>query len=604
MFKPFKYIALFFLFLGLAGCGSQTSTTAQSTTPTPTTTPVLRFSDLISGPSIGLGDGKGSGVIVTLWGQLLGQGKISSAATINSNYKVFFTDSSGVKRQAAYIYYWKNADGKLPSGPANLYESHRMQEIAFSIPNSAMGLGKITVSVNGVVSNPLPFTVRAGKIFHVKSGGNDITGDGSWLNPWQTVAKAQSLMKLGTIVYLHDMIVGGATKRWAIYNNSGLKADTSNQLAYVAYPGSKVKLLGSNGVWMFRTTGIVTSKLSVYASNCDSVGANCLRKDSTGIAPSDWGRVIGNSITDQPNGCANSQSGAISGGVGRVEGAKIFGNYIHDYACPETSKFHHTTYMTIRAGTADPSIKPWEFGWNYLKNNHAKNGIHNYDKDTSGFETCGDLNANLKIHDNVIVNQAGAGISIISECGWTQDTYIYDNVLINVGLMSDVNCPFNCGPNGAAFTLGDSNYYGNIYLFNNTVYLWDQDNIPGTGTSAACASVIGAGDNIGIFFNDNVCFNNKESYFIGSGLRAGNKLNNFKGNHNVWYSPFAVSAIAIPPAWDASKITADPLMTVKGSQIVIGKGSPVIGKSKTTLKRDIYGQIRGRNSNIGAIQTP
>ena len=118
--------------------------------------PYLAFSDLISGPDTGMGDGVGSGTVVTIWGQNLGSAQLDS--------KIYFTDSSQTRREAAHVYYWKNADGELPSGPANLYESHRMQEIALSIPDSAAGLGLIHVEVNGKASNTLPFTVRTGNV--------------------------------------------------------------------------------------------------------------------------------------------------------------------------------------------------------------------------------------------------------------------------------------------------------------------------------------------------------------------------------------------------------------------------------------------------------
>lgn len=169
-----------------------------------------------------------------------------------------------------------------------------------------------------------------------------------------------------------------------------------------------------------------------------------------GIETSDHGRVVGNAVTDLPDGCADGQAGAITGGVDSVENTKIFGNYVFDYGCPETQKLHHTTYMTIRDVNRDPGVDPvqivaWEWGWNFLENNHAKNGIHNYDEDNTGTNSCGNMVTDLLIHDNVIVNQAGAGITITSQCGWSQDTYIYNNLLVDVGLPSDINCVSSCG---------------------------------------------------------------------------------------------------------------------------------------------------------------
>src|SRR5690606_26337924 len=119
-------------------------------TGTATGLPLLLFSDLISGPDTGLGDGLGSGVIVTVWGQHLGSTQQGSQAE--------FCDSEAICRDA-HVYYWKKANGIAPPGPANLYESHGMQEIALSIPDAAPGAGEIRLTI-GADTTALPFTVR------------------------------------------------------------------------------------------------------------------------------------------------------------------------------------------------------------------------------------------------------------------------------------------------------------------------------------------------------------------------------------------------------------------------------------------------------------
>ena len=114
--------------------------------------PKLNFSDLISGPDTGLNDGQGSGVVVTFWGQQLGDVQGSSSIT--------FIDSSG-KSFTPYVYYWKKADGKLPGGPANLYASHinrTRNAIAQSGPAQAVPAGHVVGGRSGrfrEVSDPI-----------------------------------------------------------------------------------------------------------------------------------------------------------------------------------------------------------------------------------------------------------------------------------------------------------------------------------------------------------------------------------------------------------------------------------------------------------------
>ena len=146
-------------------------TTAQAASP------VLNFSDIISGPKMGLNDGLGEGAIVTVWGQNLGDTQGASKIYIDN-------------KEAAHIYYWGKADGNMATGPAELSTYHKIQTIAFSIPATVSdGLVSIHVEVDGQLSETLPFTVRNGDIFYVKPDGNDdISVDGTWSSPWATLA--------------------------------------------------------------------------------------------------------------------------------------------------------------------------------------------------------------------------------------------------------------------------------------------------------------------------------------------------------------------------------------------------------------------------------
>ncbi len=512
--KVYQYAAI--AYLSIVSCTASALTSHS----------VINFSDLISGPKTGLNDGLGEGVIVTIWGQNLG----SQQGTA----QVLFKDSNGAEHEAAHIYYWKNADGTLPSGPADLYTSHKMQEIAFSIPSEAVdGAGTIFLRDQGTTTNALPFTIRSGDIRHVRPSGLDIeSADGSFENPWLTVNHAFSKMSNpGGTLYIHNIDSGDSTTLRAIWwKNTAASSTLDAQFAISAYPGTRPTTTGQMGVDNYRVEGMVTSKIDVYASNYTSVDTNDQPSGnsidslnvSKGITTDRWGRIVGNRITDIPGGCVNAQQGAINGNAmyeNNVEFCKIFGNEIYEYGCKGTSKFHHTTYLSIRDIYSPEDsklfIKPWEFGWNYLHDNHTKNGIHNYDENNIG-DSCGDLDGTVEIHDNVVINQAGSGIAIGGTCGWSNHWKVYNNLLMNTGLASSydgVDPTTADSPETSGFTIRDSGLPVSVDYFFNTVVNWGGDDIS-NGTNAAL-SFEGSADVVGVVFENNLVVGSKDKPFEG-----------------------------------------------------------------------------------------
>ena len=568
--------------------------------------PRLNFTDLISGPDVGLGDGLGSGVIVTVWGQNLGSSQGGSTVT--------FIDANGVKQNAAHVYYWKDADGTLPGGPANLFVSHKMQEIAFSIPDSATGAGQIQVTVNGAVSNTLPFTVRSGNIYHVKASGSDTSGKGTFASPWKSVNKAENAISTpGATLYVHDSVVDGnsGTTRAIYWNNAPASSGLANQYAFVAYPGSQPSAVGESGFLNFNTKGQVVSKYKIFASNCKE-GANgqptgCTSQKTYAIQTTAFGRAVGNAITDQVGGCASATQGAISGNAldgDRISGYQIFGNEVYDYGCYGSNKLHHTTYMSIRSGTSGTpnlQVPAWRFGWNYLHDNHTKNGIHNYDERAD----CGTPVGTLVINDNVVVNQAGAGITVASACGWTNDWDVYNNIVINAGLAVDwngVDVTTSNGPNTAAISFQDDGLIGVVNVYNNTFIGWNNDDL--ARSSQACIGLEGEANNLILNWSNNICSTSKDKFFVNTGFQAAGLIDNPTGSNNIWHYSGSSPKNAIAPSWDSAKILASPLLGVQNQAFVtVGLGSPAIDASNNPNNtHDIYGVERLPGGDIGAVE--
>jgi len=563
--------------------------------------PVLAFSDLISGPDTGLGDGKGSGVIVTVWGTGLG--------SPGSGSRLLFQDSSGTQH-APHVYYWKNADGRKPSGPANLHESHGMQEIAFSIPDSSTGRGEILVESESARSNSLPFTVRSGQIFHIRSNGSD-SNSGDFESPLRTVGRALETAPSGSTIYIHDVDTGSFANpgpRAIYWRNADATSSLNNQYAIVSYPGFQPKAIAQRSVENYRVEGMVVSKLDLYSSNYLSVdsrgqptGGRIDSGESYGIQSSKNGRAVANRIGEIPGGCSSITSGAIIGNAtfgDRVSNFKALGNEIYEYGCNGSSKLHHTTYLSVRSGPKDTQVEPWEWGFNYLHDNKAKFGIHQFDQN----EGCGDLTGPLRIYNNVIVNQGGAGISIGSQCGWSMDSYIENNVLINVGLAAawdGVDPNTSDGPEGGGISIRDSGLTGTMYIRNNLVFKHTMD---GHDNRLGCLSFQGSNDSVSVVWENNICVSELGLPFVGAGYSAESKLDNVRGSHNIWHYAGSGSAPQVP-TWDQNPIVKDPSIEVSGSRIFFGDQTPVVDSGTSTgLDRDLYWVLRDSSPDIGPIE--
>ncbi|CAL2091198.1 T9SS type A sorting domain-containing protein [Tenacibaculum sp. 190524A05c] len=578
--------------------------------------PILNFTDITNGPGTGLNDGNGEGAIVTIWGQNLGASQNESI--------ISFKDSQGVIHNMSYIYYWKNADGELPSGPSNLFDPLLMQEIAVSIPNAASGIGEIFVTINGVNSNSLPFTIRDGVIYHVKPTGDNFTGDGSFSNPWQTISPdtkgALKNIKGGELIYAHDgvedvsNVTTGQSGRGIIV--SGINSSVNNQTALIAYPNSRVLTQARNrGINFYLSSGFVVSKYTAKAGNfpVPEPGDNQPLGGSGdvcyGIETNKDGRIIGNYITGMENTCQDGGAGAIVGGRINISNCKIFGNQIEEWGCDLTSKFEHTTYFTVREDGL--KVDPYEFGWNYLLNNKAKYGIHQYDESFSG--NCGGFNGTVKIHNNVVVNQRGGGLSIGSSesasgggdgiC-WDNDWEVFNNIFINTGL-GPVDFPAEgLNISATALDINDSAMGGNINIHHNLIYGFGagDPNFPDQGTHSAVETTFGDRENLKIILTDNIFYDlyDISKVYFDTGREKDDQ--EYVIDNNLFYS--SSNSGITPPEFSSNSIVQNPEISSENNLIFkIENGSPIIDNSIINqINFDIYGNARKDTPDLGPIE--
>jgi hypothetical protein len=523
--------------------------------------PVLYFSDITNGPKTGLGDGKGSGVIVTVWGMNLGNTQGSSKVYCNG-------------QESARVYYWGNADGSKAAGPADLYTSHGMQTISFSVAsNAANGTGSIFVAINGVNSNTLHFTVRSGDIVHIKTTGSDRSGCGSWSSPCKTLSWIGTHTKVGDTVYVGDGVIHSGS-----LDIHDTMCTASNSCSIIAYPNSTILIKAgyirnwnsNNAYWNF----------SKFTIKTDGDAINTF----TGM------RAVGNEMTN--NVCADGMGGAIWGMnfycKDAVGGVKALGNYIHDFGCNTTSKFHHVFYITNRGGCPTES---YELGWNHLKNNKTPHALHVYDEGKGGGFT-----GPMKIHDNVVINQVGRCIGIVGggEAGFHMPIEIYNNLCVNTGLTTPA-----LKYSYPVITWDGAANFSKIKFYNNTIYGFGTKN-----DGFAIDIPQNKHTNYGAFAGT---WEMKNNIFVDTMNRpweADPTVAPAASSNNIWYS---TAGKKTPPRWDTNPSTQNPLfVNPAAGDLHLKAGSSAINAGTTSVssvvKRDLLGKQRTTTSDIGAIQ--
>jgi hypothetical protein len=331
--------------------------------------PVIFFTDLESGPNDGGEDGLG--VFVTIYG--LRFGAVPGRVTI------------GGEEVARYVS-WNAplADTSIP-GLARGLETLTVQL------GAKVRTGSIVVSVAGLSSNPLPFTVRPGNIFFVDPSAAP-NGDGSAARPWSSLYSARfPAVRAGDTVYLKTAVFNQLDPSTQVDNhNTNLVLTTLDAasgtpefpIAYLGYPGSIAVIGGTpsggrstRAIWLSATPGHKAPEHYVVANLV-------FRQTSQGALPisSPGMRIVGNRFSDV---IAPWGFGAISTldlRSPRVD-AKILGNTLENMS---------------GKGIATPGqVLGVEVGWNEVRNA----GIDIYTQ-------FGDMYAGeLSIHDNLVTGR-------------------------------------------------------------------------------------------------------------------------------------------------------------------------------------------------------
>jgi len=518
--------------------------------------PTLNFSDIISAPKTGGIDGKGA--IVTIWGNNLGSEQGVSTVTC-----------CGIG--AANVVSWGNA-----TAPSDLYTYHKMQKVSFTIdPVATDGLGEITVTVGGVVSNALPFTVRSGNIYFVKTTGNDSTGDGSWGTPWATIIKAKDTIAAGDIAYICDGIKQDAEDAYNSCVNLDTHGTADNPKAFIAYPGATVTV-GTTSV----TSGFgtwVTGGAGGYSASFWVISQFYVTPETSAVGISTGTRVVGNNIT-VPTG---------TGGAAALEFGKssttVLGNELYNCGTANASKLYHSVYVNNHTYATISNI---EIGWNIIRNSTGNRGIQVYSDGTGSAGISG-----VTIHDNVIHDIRGNGLNINRQCTGTFE--IYNNLIYRCGLGPDF---YDGLTSYSGLYVASSLNSANVYFYNNTMYDCGNSLYPqGSGFLEIQSDFVG-----NIYMKNNIIYSTGEEhepYMVSSddGIDSGDNYNLFYGTGTA-------------PSWDTAAINLHPQLTDKDTDdYSLSSISPCVNAGADTtavVATDILGAARpqGASVDIGAYE--
>ena len=431
--------------------------------------PVLFFSDLTWGPKTGWEGSATKGAAVSVWGLNFG----SSGAINVCGQTLSSSDSTQVAEWAA------------TTNPVN---ARGLQRITFWL-NSSMsdGAGTISITVGGVDSNTLPFTITTGTIYFIdvtngNNANNGLTTSTAWkdlymFNPgtdnYHTgIAPYSSYTFPGDNQYIVYVRAGTYTtpdyNSYAMLLIFGPYGAVDKQKALIAYPGetpvvSMANVTYSFGFFMF-ALGNDSLNIGLMPSHYFTVSKMTVDGSTTTlpmtamVAYGTQHRFIGNTIK---NFRPSNQLQAGNVGVLASQYIDIFGNYFYNNGFDEMAHNVYIKTQPVSQFPGDPSLLAAQHiyvGWNEFDTAYSSSGrgnvifVSKQNPPDSPVDTKYIYIFSNYFHDGT-ENFIGTGDGM----AWVDEVYIYNNVFTGGTF---VNVPVICG--GGSLT---------CYVYNNTFYL-------------------------------------------------------------------------------------------------------------------------------------
>jgi hypothetical protein len=529
--------------------------------------PRLFFTDIESGPNTGGQDNLGC--FITLWGEGFGATRGES--------KVFL----GGAEVARYVQWGEDNGGA------------RGLDMIVVQPGPGAASGDFEVRVNGQPSNPLPFTVRPGRIYFVAPGGDDDANAGEFGAPWRTVVRAKNALGPGDIAYLMDGVMQTDEDNYGAALTLEDGGTPGAPKALIAFPGARAAVGSTNlefGVRIPNNEGTVANDW-VLAKLVLRGAVQAL--DLGGDGSSRW-RVVGNDIScpagDGQTGCfAAAQASEIA----------FLGNRVHDIGATgaQPSKQYHAVYFTTDTSHV-------EVGWNHIHDNRTCRAIQFHSSplcvpDCGLADRTGFNQHHLVVHDNLIHGDACDGINFATVDPSQGPVLAYNNVIYDVGQGppppdGDANY---AGIHVAGTTNSGRDGTGTVEIFNNTLFNCGKRRLlpDPTGDEGAFSRGPGSPGLRMRLRNNIVVAANGGNYLAPSSATA-----LIDGSRNLWFGGGA------PPAFLSVNLEGDPrFVGLAARDFRLQAGSPAIDAGTTVeAPRDHAGAVRpqGPAPDLGAFE--
>lgn len=563
---------------------------ALGSSPAAAQAPQIFFTDLDSGPNSGGESVSGfAGAYVTLYGNFFGGSQGSSTITWNGQNCLRVVPAVGSYSGWGTPYLW-------------------YQKIVVQLGSGcSSGTGNFVVTVNGKVSNGMPFTVRSGNIFCVSTSGNDSNTGKFPSQCWATIPHAAGTMLAGDVTYVENgvaqTVIDNFTANLAI-NSAG---SSGSPIALVTYPGATATIgsssSGGSTYAAIRTPNVSGSCAGSAPACFWTIAGFTVRNNNIGIEVSFGSsnfRVVANDVSC-PTAEGFFQGGCMDTALGTTNISYI-GNYDHDNALVNatdgsaTKGFHNMYFST----DSNHIVAAWNLidgdtGQNKCNGGqcNACRGIQFHSSPqgpTSGFDMF-----DLHVHDNVIRNIHCDGINFATVDPSKGTVEAYNNVIYHVGTgtltpagdISDYTCInfpgiLNNGPTPSA----------TAQVYNNTCY----DSGSAGGSTAGAFEFVQSGT-AKVNFVNNIIFSLSSEPYV-SGISTTSAIT---GSNNLFFGNGAA------PSYLSANVTSDPKFVSAPTgdfHLLSGSAATDAGVTMASLATDHDGISRPQGSayDLGAYE--